>query len=83
MQDGRHEEAVDVLAQLHGKNIPFIDRNVVGLKREIDEALALENADGPWKLSEVFKNGPLKIRRRYIMVIGRLFTISSATYCEC
>lgn len=39
-------------------------------KRAIDAALALENAEGPWKFTEVFKNGPLKIRRRYLLAIG-------------
>jgi hypothetical protein len=42
----------------------------VELKKNIDDAIALETADGPWKFSECFRDGPLKIRRRYILVIG-------------
>lgn len=70
IKHGRHEEAIDILAQLQGKDIPCDAPTVLEQKRLIDEALALENEGGPWKFSEVFQNGPLKIRRRYIMVIG-------------
>ncbi|KAI1629076.1 hypothetical protein EDD37DRAFT_36276 [Exophiala viscosa] len=70
IKHGRHEEAIDILAQLQGKNVPCDAPTVIEQKRLIDEALALENEGGPWKFSEVFTNGPLKIRRRYIMVIG-------------
>lgn len=48
------------------------DDSVVQQKREIDEAIRLEEADGPWKWTEIFKNGPLKIRRRFLLVIGKL-----------
>jgi hypothetical protein len=58
------------LAQLHGKDISCSDPNVLGQKRDIDETIALESADGPWRFIEVFRNGPLKIRRRYLLVIG-------------
>jgi MFS family permease len=67
---GRHAEALDVLAQLHGKDIPCNNSQVLGQKRAIDETIALESVDGPWRFIEVFRNGPLKIRRRYILVIG-------------
>ena len=69
--DGLHGEALDVLAQLHGKDIPCDHPAVRGFKQDIDETLAFENKDGPWRFKEVFKNGPLKIRRRYILVIGK------------
>lgn len=69
-QHGKHEEAVDILAQLHGKGVHASDPAVVKQKRAIDNALALENAEGPWRISEIFKNGPLKIRRRYVLAIG-------------
>lgn len=68
--DGRDGEAIDVLAQLHGKNVPRDDPMVLKQKRAIDAALALENAEGPWRITEIFKNGPLKIRRRYILAIA-------------
>ena len=68
--DGRHEEALDVLAQMVGKNIPCNHPRVLGQKKDIDETLAIENEDGPWRFKEVLRNGPLKIRRRYILVIG-------------
>lgn len=45
--------------------------SVVQQKREIDDAIALEEADGPWKWTEIFKNGPFKIRRRFLLVIGK------------
>lgn len=60
-----------MLAQLHGKNISCDHPNVLGLKREIDQVLTMEDKDGPWKFNEIFKNGPLKIRRRYLLVIGQ------------
>lgn len=45
--DGRDGEAIDILAQLHGKNMPRDDAVVLKQKRAIDAALALENAEGP------------------------------------
>lgn len=41
------------------------------MKTAINEAITLEQADGPWKFSECFKSGPLKIRRRFLLAIGR------------
>ncbi|OIW31918.1 putative Myo-inositol transporter 1 [Coniochaeta ligniaria NRRL 30616] len=70
IKHGRHQEAVDILAQLKGADVPLDDPAVQRLKAEIDEILALEQADGPWKLKECFVNGPLKIRRRYMLAIG-------------
>ena len=69
LTDGKHEEAIDILAQLKGKGIQPSDPAVVKQKKSIDNALALEEADGPWKFTEIFKNGPLKIRRRFILAI--------------
>jgi len=67
---GKHAEATNILAKLSGKGISRNDPKVVRQKAAIDEALALENADGPWSITEIFKNGPLKIRRRFILAIG-------------
>lgn len=69
---GRHDEANQILAQITGKNLSIDDPAVKSLKRDIDEAIALEVADGPWKFSECFKSGPLKIRRRFILAICML-----------
>lgn len=71
-QGGRHEEAIEVITQITGKGLSIRDPAVVELKKQIDDAIAIETADGPWKISECFKDGPLKIRRRYILVIGEL-----------
>lgn len=68
--DGRHHQALDILAQLKGTNTPLSNPSVLATKAEIDEALRLEQAAGPWSIKECFINGPLKIRRRYIMAIG-------------
>ena len=68
--DGRHGEAIDVIRQILGKDLQPDDSSVVKMKHEIDEAVRLEEADGPWRFSEVFKNGPFKIRRRFLLVIG-------------
>lgn len=68
--DGRHEEAIGVIRQILGKNLEPGDSDVVKMKHEIDEAVRLEGADGPWRFSEIFKNGRFKIRRRFILVIG-------------
>ncbi|KAJ9496361.1 hypothetical protein H2202_008024 [Exophiala xenobiotica] len=68
---GRHEEAIHVLAQLTGKDVKLDDASVIKQKKNIDDAIALERADGVWKFSECFRNGPLKIRRRFIFVICR------------
>ncbi|PCG93671.1 Major facilitator superfamily domain, general substrate transporter [Penicillium occitanis (nom. inval.)] len=67
---GRHEEATHILAQISGKNLPTDDPAVVSLKKDIDDAIALELADGPWEFTECFKNGPLKVRRRFLLAIG-------------
>lgn len=70
--DGRHTEALDILAQLKGKDVPTNDPAVVAKKAEIDQVLSLEQADGPWSIKECFVSGPLKIRRRYLLAIGML-----------
>ncbi|KAI9815140.1 MAG: hypothetical protein M1827_002983 [Pycnora praestabilis] len=67
---GKHEEAIDILGQLKGKNILTTDFAVLRQKKAIDDALALEQADGKWHIMEIFKNGPLKIRRRFLLAIG-------------
>ncbi|KAL1988465.1 hypothetical protein VTN96DRAFT_9520 [Rasamsonia emersonii] len=66
----RHGEAIDVIAQLHGKEFGHRHPAVLKQKKDIDEVLMLEEADGPWRIQEVFKNGPLKIRRRFLLVIA-------------
>ncbi|KAL9013791.1 MAG: hypothetical protein Q9173_001535 [Seirophora scorigena] len=67
--DGKHEQAIDILARLKGKGIQPSDSAVIRQKKSIDNALALEEADRPWRFSEIFKNGSLKIRRRLILAI--------------
>jgi hypothetical protein len=74
-QGGRHAEANQILAQITGKNLSIDDPAVTSLKRDIDEAIALEVADGPWKFTECFKSGPLKIRRRFILAICMFYRI--------
>ncbi|KAL4876040.1 general substrate transporter [Aspergillus karnatakaensis] len=69
-QAGRHEEATHILTQITGKNLTPEHRDVVTLKREIDDAIALELEEGEWKFSECFKDGPLKIRHRFMLAIG-------------
>ncbi|KAI9751631.1 MAG: Ubiquitin-conjugating enzyme E2 H [Chaenotheca gracillima] len=69
-QHGRHGEALDILAQLQGKGVAHDEVTVLKKKRVIDISLALESKEGPWKFSEIFKSGPLKIRRRYLLAIG-------------
>lgn len=66
----RHEEALDVIKQLHGKDKTHQDPEVLKQKHEIDEVVRLEGADGPWKFSEIFQSGPFKVRRRFLLVIG-------------
>ncbi|KAJ6030190.1 uncharacterized protein N7446_000749 [Penicillium canescens] len=66
----RHSEATHVLAQITGKNLRLTDPVVVSTKKEIDDAIALERADGEWRLSECFRDGPLKIRHRFLLAIG-------------
>lgn len=72
-KDDRHHEAVDILAQLKGVDVPVNDPLVQRKKAEIDEILRLEQENGPWKLKECFVNGPLKIRRRYMLAIGKTY----------
>ncbi|KAF2123156.1 general substrate transporter [Lophiotrema nucula] len=69
-QKERHSEALHVISQLAGRNMTPEDAIVRGQKAAIDHAIALETADGPWRFSECFKSGSLKIRRRYILAIG-------------
>jgi hypothetical protein len=73
---GRHADATHILAQISGKNLPTDDPAVVSLKKDIDDAIALELADGPWKFTECFKSGPLKVRRRFLLAIGNVHTKS-------
>ncbi|CAM1500395.1 Fc.00g095570.m01.CDS01 [Cosmosporella sp. VM-42] len=67
---GRHQEAVDILAQLKGRDVPLDDPSVQQTKADFDNVLALEQFDGPWSIKECFASGPLKIRRRYMLAIG-------------
>jgi hypothetical protein len=67
---GHHQEAVDILAQLQCRGVGLDDPAVLQTKVAIDEALAIEQAGGPWRLSEAFQRRPLKIRRRYLLAIG-------------
>lgn len=60
-----------MLAKLAGKGLTPSHPKVVQQKKAIDDTLALENADGPWKFTEIFKNEPLKIRRRFQLAIGQ------------
>jgi len=68
--DGRHQEAIDILAQLKGPNTPLDDPAVLSKKAEIDQVLSVEQADGPMRVKEYISSGPLKIRRRYLLAIG-------------
>ncbi|KAL6242282.1 hypothetical protein RBB50_010830 [Rhinocladiella similis] len=67
---GRHQEAVDILAQLKGRDTPLNDPAVLSKLADIDHILRLEHADGPWHIKECFRSGPLKIRRRYLLAVG-------------
>ncbi|KAL2871155.1 sugar porter family MFS transporter [Aspergillus lucknowensis] len=67
---GRHSEAIYIISQITGKNLPEDHRDVVAMKKEIDDAIALERADGEWKFSECLKDGPLKIRHRFLLAIA-------------
>ncbi|RAK93772.1 general substrate transporter [Aspergillus costaricaensis CBS 115574] len=67
---GRHDEALDILAQLSSRSDTIESPAARALKAEIDRALALEAADGPWRIREVFASGPLKIGRRYLLACG-------------
>ncbi|KAF5009444.1 hypothetical protein FDECE_4326 [Fusarium decemcellulare] len=67
---GRHSEAIDILAQLSNKEGSLDDPTALKLKADIDSALALEEAGGPWHIREMFISGPLKIRRRYMLACG-------------
>ncbi|KAH6986655.1 general substrate transporter [Ilyonectria destructans] len=66
----RHGEAIDVIRQLVENDVDHDHPSVIQQKREIDEAIRIEEADGPFRWTEMFKNGPLKIRRRFLLVIG-------------
>ncbi|KAL2848603.1 general substrate transporter [Aspergillus pseudodeflectus] len=67
---GRHAEASHVLSQITGKGLSVESPEVAVIKKEIDDAIALEQADGEWKFSECLKDGPLKIRHRFLLAIG-------------
>ncbi|KUL81393.1 hypothetical protein ZTR_09881 [Talaromyces verruculosus] len=67
---GRHSEALHVLTQISGNNLAIRDPVVTTLKKDIDDAIALENNDGPWRFSQCLINGPLKIRHRFLLAIG-------------
>lgn len=47
--DNRHGEAIGIIAQVRGKNIDCLDPAVLKQKKDIDDAVALEEADGPGK----------------------------------
>ncbi|KAL2005434.1 hypothetical protein VTN00DRAFT_2645 [Thermoascus crustaceus] len=54
IKHNRHDEAIDIIAQVRGKDIDCTDPAVLKQKKDIDDAVALEEADGPWKITEVY-----------------------------
>lgn len=74
-QQGRHAESSHVLAQLMGVNLTSDSRIVKDQKNIIDEAIRLETAEGKWKFKEMFQNGPLKIRRRFILAMCKQYDL--------
>ena len=60
----RHEEANKIIARLIGKGVSTEDPRVQDLAQEINDAIALESAGGPFKMRECFSGGKLQNFRR-------------------
>jgi hypothetical protein len=67
MKQGKKEEAKRVLSALEGKNVPLDHPRVLKLFDEIETAIALESAGGPFKYSELFTGGKLQNGRRIVL----------------
>jgi hypothetical protein len=67
MKQGKHLEAKGVLAALEGKNVPLSDPRVLKLYDDIQQAITLESAGGPFKYKELFEGGQLQNMRRIIL----------------
>jgi hypothetical protein len=67
MKQGKKEEAKVVLAALEGKNVPLDDPRVLNLFAEIETAMEMESAGGPFKYTELFTGGKLQNFRRIVL----------------
>jgi hypothetical protein len=61
---GRKEESKRVIARLTGKGVGIDDARVLKLYNDIEEAINLESAEGPFKYKELFQHGRLQNFRR-------------------
>lgn len=61
---GRHEEANNIIARLMGSGVSTEDPRVIELSSDINEAIAIESADGPFRFKELFQGGKLQNFRR-------------------
>jgi Sugar (and other) transporter len=66
-EQGRHEEANNVIARLVGKDVALDDARVLELAKEINDAIELEHADGPFEYKELFAGGKLQNFRRMVL----------------
>ncbi|KAK5227994.1 hypothetical protein LTR96_007932 [Exophiala xenobiotica] len=67
MSQGRDQEAKEVMARLAGKNVTTDDHRVVELCEEIQAAIAIESAGGPFKMKELLQGGKLQNFRRMLI----------------
>ena len=63
-KQGRHAEGDSIIARLVGHNVPVDDHRVQELSKDINDAIELESAGGPFKMKEIFGFGKLQNFRR-------------------
>lgn len=63
-KQGRHAEADTIIARLIGSGVSNEDPRVQELAREINIAIELESAGGPFQFKELFGGGKLQNFRR-------------------
>ncbi|CDK28664.1 unnamed protein product [Kuraishia capsulata CBS 1993] len=70
IQQGRSEEAAQVLADLLGGDTTPDSDEVVRERIEIETAVELESRGGPFRIKELFEGGPIQNFRRMLLSIG-------------
>ncbi|MCJ1302408.1 hypothetical protein MMC08_005211 [Hypocenomyce scalaris] len=69
-KQGKNEESRAVIARLQGKGVALDDPAVTLLHNEIQEAIAMESAGGPFKYKELFTGGKLQNLRRMLISLA-------------
>ncbi|EGV60763.1 hypothetical protein PSN45_001441 [Yamadazyma tenuis] len=73
VQQGRSEEAAEVLAALDSDTSTITTERVIRQRIEIETAVEMESRGGPFKVSELFSGGELQNYRRLLISLFLMF----------